>query len=328
MKVFYCSIYGPLLTEYILYKRSLGYKYQNIEYCFRKFDLLADERDETTIGISKELCDQWAVKRANESEKTWYSRIQIIKEFCTWLSTMGYQSCQPKLPKIKTTYAPYIYSKNEVQLLFEITDRLKTERTHVNSIVLAVPCLFRLLYATGLRLGEALSLMCSDVNINEQVIILRNSKNGTDRMIPISDSTTQVCKDYLNCRSRFPLRRKTDLLFIHPNGDRCMPRQAYRWFRKVLYKAGIPHQGNHRGPHIHHLRHTFSVHSLAAMAEANLDLYYSLPILSTYLGHTSVLSTNQYVRLTAEMFPSVIAKVNEACKHLYPELIKQTFNEN
>lgn len=206
---------------------------------------------------------------------------------------------------------------------FEACDKLSAQTTCYNSLVLAVPCLFRLLYGTGLRLGEALSLICGDVNFGENCLLLRNSKNGKDRIVPFSDSLAEVCKDYLDCRNRFPLRGKTNLLFVHPNGEKCTPRQVYRWFRKVLFNAGIPHQGKHQGPHIHHLRHTFSVHALAAMAEANCDLNYSLPVLSTYLGHGSVAATNRYVRLTAEMYPSLMAKVNQAFPLLYPDIYKQ-----
>jgi hypothetical protein len=59
------------------------------------------------------------------------------------------------------------------------------------------------------------------------------------------------------------------------------------------------------------------------MAEANCDLNYSLPILSTFLGHQSVVATNRYVRMTAEMYPSIIAKVNKAFPLFYPEIYKE-----
>jgi integrase len=57
---------------------------------------------------------------------------------------------------------------------------------------------------------------------------------------------------------------------------------------------------------VHDLRHTFAVHSLVKMAKSGLDLYYSLPLLSTFLGHRSLSATDQYVRLTAEMYPDLL----------------------
>jgi integrase/recombinase XerD len=327
MKTFYYSQYGPLFEEYLALKRSLGYKYGDVEYAFRKFDRFVIKEKDASIGLSKELCDKWGVKEPNEAGKSWYNRIQIIRGFSSYLHALNYTSFLPKLPRVKSTYTPYIYTKEQITALFEQCDKLCAQATCYNSIVLVIPCLFRLLYATGLRLGEALSLLCCDINPCEQYILVRNTKNGKDRTVPISNSLTEVCKDYLECRKRFPLRRKTDLFFVHPNGEKCTPRQVYRWFRKVLYKAGIPHQGKHQGPHIHHLRHTFSVHSLAIMAEANYDLHYCLPILSTYLGHQSVAATDRYVRLTADMYPSIMAKVNKAMPLLYPDIYKQTSHD-
>lgn len=328
MNVYYYSIYKPFIRDFIALKRSLGYKYNNIEYAFTKFDQLATDREESSIGLSKEFCEIWGIRRPNESDKTWYNRIQIIRAFSSFLVTLDYPSFLPVLPKIKNTYTPYIYSKQEIVSLLAAADNLETKSTRYNSIVLTIPCLLRMLYGCGLRLGEALSLSCEDVNVKDRYIVVRDTKNGTDRLIPLSASLTQVISDYLNHRKFFPLRRKTNLLFVHPNGDSCDSHKVYKWFRKVLFQAGITHKGKHQGPHLHHLRHTFSVHSLAKMAEGGMDLYYSLPILSTYLGHTSIASTDAYVRLTSEMYPSILTKVNNVCPYLFPEIHNNNNHED
>jgi integrase/recombinase XerD len=75
------------------------------------------------------------------------------------------------------------------------------------------------------------------------------------------------------------------------------------------------------------LRHTFSVHSLAAMAEAGLDLYYSLPILSAYLGHQTLAATDGYVRLTAQMYPSIIAAANNISADIFPNIFNLNQDE-
>lgn len=55
-------------------------------------------------------------------------------------------------------------------------------------------------------------------------------------------------------------------------------------------------------------------------AESGLDLYYSLPILSEYLGHQSLEATEKYVRLTSEMYPGLIHDVNSICAYAFPEV--------
>jgi integrase/recombinase XerD len=66
------------------------------------------------------------------------------------------------------------------------------------------------------------------------------------------------------------------------------------------------------------------VHSLATMSKSGLDLYYSLPILSTYLGHQSLEATDSYVRLTAEMYPELIKKSSDICSSVFPVIDPNT----
>jgi integrase len=56
------------------------------------------------------------------------------------------------------------------------------------------------------------------------------------------------------------------------------------------------------------------------MVNKEIDLYCALPILSTYLGHTSISATQRYVRLTAEFYPDLINKVSLTCAYVFPEV--------
>ena len=233
----------------------------------------------------------------------------------------------PDLPKLSKNFTPYIFTKDQITLLFKTSDQLKGTRLNLTSKVYIIPALLRLLYGTGLRVSEALSLSCDDLNIKAKYLILRYSKNGKERLVPISDSLCNVCKQYLDHRQNFPIINDSNRLFINPDGSACDIHSAYKWFRRVLYKAKIPHAGKGLGPRLHDLRHTFSVHTLANMAETGVDLYYSLPVLSTYLGHQSIGATDKYIRLTAEMYPSIIAKISEAFPFLFPEIYHLIENE-
>jgi len=65
---------------------------------------------------------------------------------------------------------------------------------------------------------------------------------------------------------------------------------------------------------------------LVTMAEAGLDLYYCLPILSAYLGHQSLEATDKYVRLTSDMYPSLLSGVNSICAYVFPEVMRYETN--
>jgi integrase/recombinase XerD len=188
----------------------------------------------------------------------------------------------------------------------------------MDSPIFILPALVRLLYATGLRISEALSLKERDIQLDDRVFIVRDSKNGQERLIPVSLSLTEVLMEYLSYKRRLPLKKPaSDYLFINLCGRNCNRDNIDRWFKKILKSAGISH--NRQGPRLHDLRHTFSVHSLATMAEQGIDLYCSLPTLSTYLGHQSLEATDAYVRLTAEMYPGLIKDVDLICLNVFPK---------
>ncbi|HET7117082.1 MAG TPA: tyrosine-type recombinase/integrase [Hanamia sp.] len=329
MDKFYYSVYGPFIEKFIDLKRSLGYKYIGGTGSLARFDKFVANRDESEVRISKELAEEWGAKNPNESDPNRYIRIEIIRQFSLFLCQLGYPSYVPKLPKFNSKYTPYIFSKEQIINLFTACDQLKPAVCHRKSLIFIIPTLFRLLYGTGMRTSEALSLLSSDVNLEDNYLILRNCKNGKDRLIPIASSLAEVCREYLKYRNHYAQLNPyvSDRFFISPKGSPCIHIEVYAWFRKVLYNAGISHGGKGHGPRLHDIRHSFSVHSLAAMAEAGMDLYYSLPVLSTYLGHQSLGATDKYVRLTKEMYPSIIENANKLCPYLFPEILNLNNNE-
>lgn len=89
-------------------------------------------------------------------------------------------------------------------------------------------------------------------------------------------------------------------------------------FRGLLWDAGIPYLGKERGPSIHDLRHTFVCHRLNQWASNEVDLTAMLPILSKYLGHTSISATSWYLRLTTEAYPGIVHKMDCFTKGVFP----------
>ena len=319
MSRYFYSIYGPTINDFLFLKRNLGFKYQTGEYELGKLDKIACQRDEGTIGITKDFADAVCSKQPNESEKSQNNRIQIVRQFAFYLNDTGYPSCIPNLPRFKSAYTPYIFTKEEITRFFSVCDQIKCSKRNPKTGMFFIPILFRLLYATGIRVGEAISLSVRDVDVENKYLKVRDSKNGKERIIPFSESLSIALKDYLQYRSQRPVLNGMDHLFVLPAGSISTSGLPYKWFRRILFMAGISHAGRGAGPRLHDLRHTFSVHSLVAMSEKGVDLYYSLPILSTYLGHQSLAATNQYVRLTSEMYPSLIESVNKVCPQIFPD---------
>lgn len=68
------------------------------------------------------------------------------------------------------------------------------------------------------------------------------------------------------------------------------------------------------------MRHTFSVYSLEKMVSEGRDIYCALPVLSTYLGHRGIESTEKYLRMTTEAYDSVIGTMENFYRDVFPEV--------
>lgn len=192
------SCIASLIKSYIDFKRNLGYKYQ-FTYTFSNFDRFLYEQGYDSMGLTEEIVSQWCERRSIESEVTWYKRINDIRNLAIYFNGIGYPSYVPKLPKrYTTTFKPYIFTEDELQRFFEACDNMEYNASY-NSLYHVCSPLFRLLYGCGLRISEALSLKCNDVNLIHGYIIIHESKNGEERQLPLSESLKKVLKQYYDC---------------------------------------------------------------------------------------------------------------------------------
>jgi integrase len=200
--------------------------------------------------------------------------------------------------------------------IFEQSNRIYPNRR--STMHLVMPVLIRLLYSTGLRIMEALCLQFKHVDFAEGIIRIANAKYNKDRLLPLSDSMRNILQEY--CAIMHPLHSQEDYLFIGVSRTPLTHHVIYIRFREILIMSGIPHAGRGNGPRIHDIRHTFCCHTLQAAIRTGSDLNNILPLLSEYLGHESLLATSRYLRLTAEVYPSVLEAVERLCAHAIPEV--------
>ena len=328
-KTFNHGIYAGLIKQYVAYKRSLGFKMEETEERLRRFDTLTIERKESTPGISKALFDAWSCPLPEESACNRYSRISVLRGFSAWLQLLGFDSCIPEMPEYQSTFSPHIYTGQEMASIFSACDKLFLRRKYMYSPVCVMPVLIRTLYATGIRIGEAIRLRHKEVDLDTGYFVLRECKNGQDRVVPFSLSLRETLRDYVVYKKSLATGTEPDHpFFSSPDGRPCNAGTIYDNFRTVLFRAGISHGGRSKGPRLHDLRHTFCVNALTGMSQAGQDLYYSMPFIMTYMGHQSLEATNRYVRLTADMYPGLLNKVDEAYRCIFPEIMPDVENNN
>lgn len=184
-----------------------------------------------------------------------------------------------------------------------------------------LPVMFRILFNCGLRTSELLKLRMCDVDLNENVFTIVDTKFHKNRLVPFSDTVADALTQYLEM---FPPESNDSLIFSSPsprsNGGKYGNSWLHVQFRQLLRMAGIPYNGPGKGPRPHDIRHTFAVHCLNNWVLSGEDLTAALPVLSRYLGHNSLTGTQKYLQLTAQMYPDIVAKLEGQFGVLIPQM--------
>lgn len=311
------GIFASLAYDFLEYKRAQGYKYQSEEKVLRRFCEFSEKYSLEKPMLTRELAEAWTAARNGEATKSRMHRITCINQFGLYLKRMGYEVCVTQTLKTwkPDSFTPYVFSHDEIGKLFKASDniRITPQSCDMHKIL---PVLMRLLYGCGLRISEAVSLRCKDVDLEQGILTIREAKFGKDRLIPISMSLLERFREYR--KSTIVWANDDDFFFMAPDRTMLSPNTVYQRFRRILWDGGIPYGGQGNGPRLHDIRHTFAVHSLQKWVKNGVDLTAMLPVLSVFMGHKSFSATSRYLRLTAEVYPDVVRQVEETCAYAIP----------
>ncbi|MDT8716029.1 tyrosine-type recombinase/integrase [Clostridium sp. 19966] len=310
--------FSIMIEDFIAFKRCENYKYKSEEITLWSFNNFLNKYNLEKPILSQALISKWCSQRFNESRKSISNRVATIRQFMIYLSNRGYDVYIPDTIKnaFNKTFVPYIFSNEEMKRIFQTVDNLQPGRQSNSDIV--YPVLFRVLYGCGLRITEALELKIEDVDIENGILVIKNAKFDKKRIVPMSESLTMVCQQYFE--KYLANINKTDFFFRNKYGGRKSREAVSKMFRKILWKSGIPYYGKGKGPRLHDLRHCFCCHSIKHMSDQGIDLYCALPVLSTYIGHSSIQATERYIRLSKEIYPDIETKTSSLTGKIYPEV--------
>jgi integrase/recombinase XerD len=241
------------------------------------------------------------------SAYTWWREYQIIRSFFQfWLSRhklarLPVLRAQAALPP---PFRPYIFSRTEIVRLL-----LAIERTPLlDPMTMRTFLLF--LYGTGARVYEVINLRVSDINFQNKLVGLQRPDGGQRRMLPIGRTLRNTLDLYV--QSSAAQRGDADLVFVTCNGRRIRHHTLRYNFVRICARARIHQEhGYSPTPGMHDLRHTFAVHVLETWVREGKDLRQKLPMLSGYMGHALLKSTELYLRLVPDRFVKPLAKLQE-----------------
>ena len=292
------------LREYLSIRRMTLEKgsYEVDYHTLSDFDSFFAARGATEKAVTEELINGWIQRLRNKNHsRTVSNKVSCLRCFLKYLRYCGVTVFMPQCPKWHEDYVPYIFSDSEMEEIFRCVDKAAAgDKKHFE-----IAMLIRLLYGCGLRHGEALKLIRSDVDFKRGILLLRQPKNKKQRIVPMHQSLTKMLMRY--CAALGIYDKPDAFVFPGSTPDSSADMSDMRAkFRAVLKSAKVyipPEKPGRRGQCIHCLRHLFAVKSFAHAEKNGRETADSVPYLSVYLGHFDMDGTEKYLRFSSDIFP-------------------------
>jgi integrase len=309
------SVYADLINNFLNYREQCGVKDVHNEYQhYRKLDHYILMQGIKDISFTRDHASHWRMPFENESEIGRYKRINYTKKFFEYLFARGYDVFQFRdIRSPKSNFAPHIYTEDEVERYFKAVDSYQSSINRKNCVQL--PVLFRVLYCCGTRITETLMIRKKDVDLYDGIIKLSDTKNAKERYVIMSESLFHLMKLYAD--KTFYQIPDNGYIFRNYTGTYISSDWINELHIKILRQANIPYMAGGKGPRIHDWRHLFAINSFKQMIDTGMDMYVALPILSTYLGHKTIMSTERYLRLTVSMYPYIENKFSKTLNNIF-----------
>ena len=291
------SALSECADDYLRLRRSLGHDLAEAHRLLPRFVAYLDAVGAPTVTIDAALA--WAQQPDVDPATTvWPRRMTVARGFARHMAGLDARTEVPPLgliPMRQRWRAPFIYSSSDVAALMAEARSLRWRlpaATHET--------LIGLLAATGMRVGEALRLDPSDVNWADGVLLIRVSKFGKSRQVPVLASTLAALGRYAVVRDELCTKPVTSSFLVSVRSTRLIYPVVQQVFDRFRTATGIGKGASSR-PRIHDLRHTFAVHTLLEWYRAGEDVEARIPWLSTYLGHRDPRSTYWYLSAAPEL---------------------------
>ncbi len=272
------------ISNFLSYISSdLGYSdntYVSYEHDIEEFNKYIDNKDIRKVNST--IIKNYIKTLEDLAPASISHKISALKTFYNYLVKMNIVETSPlegiKQPKLGLHIPDYL-TIDEVEKLLNID--IKTPYDARNKAIL------ELLYATGLRISELVSLEFNNLDL-EECIVRVVGKGNKERIVPIYDRAIEALQEYINYyRPEMLIKGNRSLLFINNHGEGLTRQAVFKMIKKECMIKGI---NKDISPHT--LRHTFATHLLQNGAD--------LRIIQELLGHSSLSTTQIYTHISNE----------------------------
>lgn len=292
------SVLSQHLEEYLRLRRLLGHKLADAARLLPRFVAYLDACGAEFVTV--EAAVTWSLApEAPAGTTVWGRRLIAVRGFARYLSGIDPRTEVPPaglIPIHRRWRPPFIYSEDDIAALLGEAQRAIPQPLRAATY----QTLIGLLAVTGLRVGEAIRLDRDDIDSADGLLLVRQTKFGKSRQVPLTPSSVQALQEYGRRRDTLCPRPSSDSFFVSLRGTRIIYECVQSTFRLLCDKAKVGAGAKH-APRIHDLRHTFAVRTLLGWYRDGLDVQTRLPLLATYLGHREPRYTYHYLSAAPEL---------------------------
>lgn len=292
-------------------------------FYLKSFDkYIADNIQSDETVLSESLICSW-ISTLQGSSTSIANEVIVIRQFLEYLNLNEHQAFIPVIPKVYDDYSPYIFSDEELELIFRSADNtIVKDKKACIYLPIEFPVILRLLFGCGLRIGETIKIQMKDVDLENGVLKLVNTKGDKHRLVPMSEKMTDILTKY--CLAMGLVGDSEAWLFPwNDTKSHISSRSVKNRFERILKDNGIElkkRRKHERGPCLHCMRHVFAFKSFRQTEKLGMSLTDSVPFLSIYLGHDSLNETGKYLKFSGEMYPETTELFGSFMKDLLPEV--------
>lgn len=295
-----------LLADYLALRRSMGIQVRESEYIFRHFLAFLHQQKITSYDrLSRELAGRW-LHSGNIQPETIPTRLATMRGFYRYLLGLGMAEENLWLsftsPRAKK-FIPYIYSPEELKLLLDhLLAAVHSRKSSLRRTSATYHVIIHTLYACGLRKGEIRRLTIGDVDFKRSLFLVRNTKFHKSRLVPFNARSRDLLYEYLHTFRLHDDGLRTECpFFLNYYHHAFAGETLLAYFRDLCKTVGLYRpkhiRGNvvHGATNLHALRHSFAVNRLVKWYRDGADVNSKLPLLATYMGHSSYHYTQKYL---------------------------------
>lgn len=302
---------GPLTDRielYLAHKRSLGKQLDKVGPMLHLLDSYLLEQGVAELSqITPAHLEGFMASRPRHSPRSYNGLLGALRGLFDWLMVHEVLSVSPLrcVPRrVTPSLRPFLFNPEQARRLLEVAGKLPSNsRAQVRGETYKM--IFAVLYGLGLRVGEVSRLCRNDIDLDNQLLIIRQTKFGKDRLVPFGPRMASTLADFLaREEARYGTIPPDSSVFSFTSTRKrtpIAPKTISQTFHNLLPALQLTVPDGVAPPHLHCLRHSFAVGTLLRWYRAGIDPMSRLFDLSTFLGHVSPSSTAVYLTITAEL---------------------------